>query len=102
MADQVEGEERWRVQFWQIKYSVAVVIMAASLYHIHTTPKTTAYSTDVIVLFGVLFYVVFSALRKIGKLFVRAAVIALFVGAVYYYRSIQWSTIAILCLAALF
>lgn len=85
-----------------IKYAVAIIIIAVSLYDIHYTPKTVAYSTDVIVLYGIIFYLVFSGIRRIRILPVRAFVVALTMGFVYYFRPIQWSTVAIFSLAALF
>lgn len=86
----------------RLKYAVAVVVLAAALYDIHYAPKTVTYSTDVIVLFGVIFYLVFSGIRKIRIWPVRALVVALTMGFVCYFRTLQWSTIAIFSLVALF
>lgn len=85
-----------------IKYAVALLILAASLHHIHYTPKTIAYSTDVIVLYGLIFYLLFAGVRRIRVVPVRAVVVALTMGLIYYFRPIQWSTVAIFSLAALF
>lgn len=85
-----------------VKYAVAVIVIAVCLYDIHYTPKTIAYSTDVIVLYGIIFYLVFAGIRRIRILPVRVFVVALIMGFVYYFRSIQWSTVAIFSLAALF
>lgn len=84
------------------KYAVAAVVLAASLYHIHYTPKTLSYSTDVIVLFGVIFYLLFAGIRRIRAIPVRALAVALIMGLVYYFRPMQWSTIALFALTALF
>lgn len=85
-----------------IKYIVSVLILAAAVCHIHYTPKTIAYSTDVIVLFGLAFYLVFAGLRRITVLSVRALAVALIMGFLHYFRPLQWSTIAIFSLSALF
>lgn len=85
-----------------IKYAVAVIILAAALFDIHYTPKTVTYSTDVIVLFGLIFYLVFAGLRRIRIVAVRAAIVALIMGSLHFYRPMQWSTVAIFSLVALF
>lgn len=85
-----------------IKYAVAVIVLAAASYDIHYTPKTIAYSTDVIVLFGLIFYVVFAGLRRIRRVSVRALIASLSMGLILYFRPMQWSTVAIFALVVLF
>lgn len=85
-----------------IKYAVVVIILAAAAFDIHYTPKTVTYSTDVIVLFGLIFYVVFAGLRRIRVVPVRALIVALIIGSLHYFRPMQWSTVAIFFVVALF